>query len=377
VILFVGIFLLGYISATYYVGSRLLSVLPMLTGQGPYSWLAISLLAATPFFVRIYGRKISSRWLATLTLLGDYWLAVLYYLTLLWLATDAVAFFMVLFTGAPPFSMPAIDLIVPAVTVAMLIRGTMNARTARVNSYQVAVAKDLPARRELRAVLVSDIHLGTTVNRRRLEQMVQEINRLAPDIVFLAGDVIDGNVEPFAAQGMAAVLRQLQSPLGVYAVMGNHEYMSGQGELAVEHLQEGGVTVLRDAWVEVAGEFYVVGRDDRARHRLTGKARLSLEDVMQGLDATKPIILLDHQPWVLAEAQSAGVDLQLSGHTHHGQFFPNNLVTQRLFELDWGYLQKGALQVVVSCGYATWGPPIRIGSYSEIVELGITFGSKS
>ncbi|MDP3058714.1 MAG: metallophosphoesterase, partial [bacterium] len=85
------------------------------------------------------------------------------------------------------------------------------------------------------------------------------------------------------------------------------------------------------------------------------------------------IILIDHQPFSLDDAQRAGVDLQVSGHTHNGQFFPNNLITALLFEIDWGFLKKGNLNVVVSCGYSTWGPPIRNSSYSEIVKLNITF----
>jgi len=94
---------------------------------------------------------------------------------------------------------------------------------------------------------------------------------------------------------------------------------------------------------------------------------------MEEIDHRLPIILLDHQPSNLAEPQTNGVDLQFSGHTHYGQFFPNNLVTGKIFEVDWGYLKKGTLQVIVSCGFGTWGPPIRIGSYSEIVDILIKF----
>ncbi len=94
---------------------------------------------------------------------------------------------------------------------------------------------------------------------------------------------------------------------------------------------------------------------------------------MEGVDTSNPVLLLDHQPQNLDEAEKLGIDLQLSGHTHKGQFFPNNLITNRIFENDWGYLHKESLQVIVSSGFGTWGPPIRIGNKPEIVEILIRF----
>lgn len=94
---------------------------------------------------------------------------------------------------------------------------------------------------------------------------------------------------------------------------------------------------------------------------------------MEGLDRSLPVILLDHQPSHLEEAREQGVDLQLSGHTHQGQLFPFNLITKRIFATDWGYLRQGDFQIIVSSGYGTWGPPIRIGNHPEIVDITIHF----
>lgn len=104
-----------------------------------------------------------------------------------------------------------------------------------------------------------------------------------------------------------------------------------------------------------------------------GKARLELSSLIEEIDNNLPIILLDHQPVNLEEGQRNGIDLQLSGHTHNGQFFPNNLIAKYVFENSWGYLRKGEYQIVVSSGFGTWGPPIRIGSHSEITDLTIYF----
>ncbi|HZW82625.1 MAG TPA: hypothetical protein VFF14_04270, partial [Candidatus Deferrimicrobium sp.] len=94
---------------------------------------------------------------------------------------------------------------------------------------------------------------------------------------------------------------------------------------------------------------------------------------MSGVDKSLPLIVIDHQPSHLEEAISQGVDLQLSGHTHSGQMFPNNLITGRMFEDDWGLLTKGPFNIIVSSGYGTWGPPIRIGNYPEVVDITLHF----
>ena len=240
-------------------------------------------------------------------------------------------------------------------------------------NYDIAIRKTVHDLPKLHAVMVSDIHLGLVVDNDRLDAMVNSINELDPDIVFLAGDTIDEDVKLFFDQKMPEVIEKLRSKYGVYAVLGNHEYIGGNSELATNYLRQAGVVVLVDEYIKLNNQFYVVGRDDRMAGNMTGKQRLDLSRVMDGIDHSLPIILLDHQPHNLEEGQRNGVDLQLSGHTHNGQFFPNNLLAKRLFEHSWGYLRKGEYQVIVSSGYGTWGPPIRIGNYSEIIDLNISF----
>lgn len=172
---------------------------------------------------------------------------------------------------------------------------------------------------------------------------------------------------------MSEILCGLSPKFGSFAVLGNHEYYGGQVEQAVRHLQQGGIRVLRDETVKVADSFYIVGRDYRGAGRFTGQQRKELQVIMKGIDGSLPIILLDHEPVCLEEAKQAGVDLQLSGHTHKGQFFPNQLVTGMMFDIDWGYLRRENLQVIVSSGFGTWGPPIRIGNRPEIVDIMIHF----
>lgn len=140
-------------------------------------------------------------------------------------------------------------------------------------------------------------------------------------------------------------------------------------------LRQSGVQVLRDSKVEIAESIYLVGRDDYTSGSFA-EDRQVLADLMKDIDRSKPIILMDHRPVHLTQALNEGVDLQVSGHTHKGQFFPLNFVTQKMFEVDYGYFRRDSLQVIVSCGFGTWGPPIRVGNRPEIVEIDIRFEPK-
>ncbi|GMB02007.1 hypothetical protein PIPA1_48070 [Pelosinus sp. IPA-1] len=257
--------------------------------------------------------------------------------------------------------------------VALILYGNWNAKKTRIRKYELTVNKTAPGLSQLHIAMISDIHLGVIVDKDRLETIIKQINALHPDIIFLVGDTIDEDVKFFIEEEMSVTLGKLHAPYGVFAVLGNHEYLGGESDLAAEHIGKSNIKLLRDEYLMINKQFYVVGRDDRSAKKANGKGRFPLYRVMQGIDHELPIILLDHQPYKLEEGQRNRVDLQLSGHTHHGQFFPNNLIIQRVFEIDWGYLRKGAYQVIVSCGIGTWGPPIRIGNHPEIIDLLITF----
>lgn len=135
-----------------------------------------------------------------------------------------------------------------------------------------------------------------------------------------------------------------------------------------------GIPVLRDERVTPDGVLHVVGRKDKTAESMDPDGRQPVAELLEGLDPALPVVLMDHQPYGYAAAAEAGVDIIVSGHTHRGQFAPNHWVTRRLFELDWGYLRKGKMHAIVSSGFGTWGPPVRLASRSEIVHLSVTFG---
>lgn len=373
---FFSVFFLVYIGANYYVAWRFLQAFRGFLDQYTlFYWGVYILLAISPFVARI-GKDYFPGYLNDiLAVVGGYWLAATYYFFLLWVMMDIFRLLLKFIVPASQIKQLSVYFGIGALALVaiLLLYGTWNACHPHIVHYDITIKKAVPDLPKLHAVMVSDIHLGLIVGNDRLLSLIDSVNELNPDIVFLAGDTIDEDVRLFVEQNMPDVMMKLQPKYGIFAVLGNHEYMGGNSKLAVEYLQQAGINVLIDNYINVNKQFYVVGRDDRMSANVNGQQRLSLPKVVEGIDPALPIILLDHQPYNLAEGQRNGIDLQLSGHTHHGQFFPNNLITQRMYEQDWGYIRKGEYQAIISCGFGTWGPPIRIGNYPEIVDIMITF----
>ncbi len=365
-----------YLAVNYYVGFRFFqSVQNLIEPYSSFYWAGYAILAISLFVARL-GKRFFPGYINDLfSLAGNYWLAAIYYSFLIWAIVDLLHFLIDFISPTRTIKYPTFfwGFGILSLVIILLIYGTWNARHPRIVHYDISIKKTVHGLPKLHAVMVSDIHLGLVIDNDRLWAMVNSINELDPDIVFLAGDTIDEDVKLFLSQKMPEVIGKLRSKYGVYAVLGNHEYIGGNSELAIDYLRKAGVNVLVDEYIKINSQFYVVGRDDRMAGNMTGKHRLELSSVMEGIDHSLPIILLDHQPHNLEEGQRNGVDLQLSGHTHNGQFFPNNLLARHIFEHSWGYLKKGEYQVIVSSGYGTWGPPIRIGNYSEIIDLNISF----
>lgn len=249
----------------------------------------------------------------------------------------------------------------------IFIIGSFNAWNPVVRNYEITMSQSSESS-NVKIMLVSDLHLGAIIGEYHLQKLIDLSQQVKPDIILLAGDIIDDHVEPFQKEHMGDILTELQAPLGVYAISGNHDVYGNDLAKLEKELDNAGIQFLSDESVLIFDQFYVVGRKDLAE----GK-RKSIETLIQRLDQTKPILMLDHQPTELDLAQQAGVDLLLSGHTHHGQLAPANLVTGLLYENDGGDLEKETLHSFVSTGFGTWGPPLRIGSQSEVMVINLRY----
>lgn len=255
-----------------------------------------------------------------------------------WITTAAVAVLMVgIFTG-----------------------GYVNYMNKRRHTMELTTAKNLS--NPLRIVALSDLHLGYHNRRGELARWVDLINKEHPDLVLIAGDIVDISLRPLTEERMAGELRRIKAP--VYACFGNHEYYSG-AEGAARFYKEAGLTLLRDTSVTV-GDVTVIGRDDRSNMH-----RKSIGMLTKNVDKDKYVILLDHQPYHLEQAERAGVDLQFSGHTHHGQLWPISWITESVYEDAYGPWRRGHTHYYVSSGMGIWGGKFRIGTCSEYVVIDI------
>jgi predicted MPP superfamily phosphohydrolase len=270
------------------------------------------------------------------------------------------------FFSGPEYSI-ALHLGVIILAGAVSFYGLFNARRARITEYEITTEKKLP-KKEVSIILVADIHIGAMVHKKLLGQMADKINSLEGDIILIAGDIIDRDMTAFDGEKLGEEFSRLGAPYGVWAVPGNHEYFGGGLERLGEALKASGITLLEDESALAGGAFNIIGRSDRSVSRL-GITRKSLDELAGALDGSIPTIVLDHQPWELGEAESAGVDIQLSGHTHHGQIWPGPIVTRRMYENDYGLIYKGKTAIIVTSGFGTWGPPLRIGTIAEIVRI--------
>lgn len=209
-----------------------------------------------------------------------------------------------------------------------------------------------------RIVLVSDLHLGYHNRRAELDRWIDLINAEKPDLVLIAGDIVDMSMRPLTEEQMAQSFHRFTAP--VYACLGNHEYFSRSPGVQ-KFYEEAGVRLLRDTAI-VVGDLCLVGRDDRSNWN-----RKSLADIMPGADTTRYTILIDHQPYHLEEAEQCGVDFQFSGHTHYGQVWPISWITRATYECAFGPWQRGNTRYYITSGIGIWGGKYRIGTRSEYV----------
>ncbi|HLL05254.1 MAG TPA: metallophosphoesterase [Myxococcaceae bacterium] len=218
-------------------------------------------------------------------------------------------------------------------------------------------------------VQMSDIHVGPVIQRRFMDAVVAQCNALKPDLVCITGDLVDGSVAELGYS--VSALSNLRSRYGSFFVTGNHEYYSGDEEWA-EALERMGVSVLRNRHVRIGEQnasFDLVGVDDWGARRSGFDRRYDLEAALAGRDPERAAVLLAHQPSNWREAAKAGMGLQLSGHTHGGQFFPFTLAISAIWEHDAGLFEEHGRHIYVSRGTGFWGPPVRVAAPPEIVRV--------
>ncbi len=343
-----------------------------------YSFLFI-ILFASYIIAKIFVKSLPAFLYDILMWFGSFWFAFMIYFLLAVICIDLVRFVLNHLNLIPAsikqhytLAKQILGVIVLLVVGFTVLFGYLNTTHLKVKELNLKLHKGKSHLSALNAVMISDVHLSPMDNEQFLSKIVNKINTLNPDIIFIPGDLFDDHASVLNERNIGKALFNLKPKFGVYASTGNHEFINGI-DSAIAYMTNHGLKVIRDSSVLIDDSFYIVGRDDRSKKQFTGTDRKSLEEILTGLDKDYPAILMDHTPFGLGEAEKNNIDLQLSGHTHHGQMFPANLITKMIYEMSWGYLRKGMTQYYVSCGVGTWGPRVRIGSSSEIVNLKIRF----
>ncbi|MDR1331623.1 MAG: metallophosphoesterase [Tannerella sp.] len=360
--------LLAYLGGNIYIFVRGLQAVQHLPSVFKWLWSVffwLSFLAIIPAFAMRNTRIATAAGWHVFYEYASSWLVVTLYMGLLLLCFDAFRLF------HHPFRYGfAISL---ALTVGLLIYGHYRYQHPACTVVDVEVDRPSTGRTQtLKIAGVSDVHLGMGTNKKRLQKYVRLINAQNPDIILIAGDLIDSSITPVRRGRMEEELRQLRAPLGIYMSPGNHEYISGIDGSRDYISGSTGIRFLRDSVATLPNGLRIVGRDD-----VSNPSRKELRTLLEGAAGDGPVIVLDHQPYELRQAEEAGADLLFCGHTHHGQVWPMSWITERMFDVAYGFAKRGNTSVYVSSGLSLWGPPFRIGTKSELVVFNLRFKSRT
>jgi predicted MPP superfamily phosphohydrolase len=255
----------------------------------------------------------------------------------------------------------------------LVVFGVLNARTIRTTHYDITLKGE---GERLRIALISDMHIGVSIGESWVARYAAALNKTKPDIVCLAGDIFERHISSNnETDEVVALLKTINAPMGVYACFGNHDRdRMGSGSIstawAALTLKPTDIIILDDEVYEVRENLFIAGRKDAQQ-----RTRKTPDSLLAGIDGT--IIVLDHQPKEFAQLDKAGADLILSGHSHKGQVFPANIAARYEYEkfgtTHYGYWKGNKAQAIVTSGAGYWGPPMRIGTKSEIAVINVHF----
>lgn len=388
-----------YLAANIYLAMRLLrwfSTLHPLLGSSMFTVLfsvCYATLALTPLLAAVTRGRVKA-WTKRIS---NYWLGALMYLLIFTLLMELGRVVLRLVQGRSVTADFGTFYYRIAAGLAILAAavfsgyGIRHAFSIKKTHYDVTIQKecDVPS---LKIALVADLHLGYNVGLRHLQQVKNAVQSIHPDLIIYAGDIFDNEFDAVQKpKKAAAILGSLKSTYGSYACWGNHDidevilagFTFSSGDACVSSdprmnafLKKAGIRLLEDETVRIGDAFYVCGRLDASCKEKSGTTRLTPTELIKPLDASRPILIIDHQPSELRELSDAGADLVLSGHTHDGQMFPGNVTTRIGWMNSYGKLALGSMTSIVTSGAGIWGPAMRIGTDSEVVEICVKFEKK-
>ena len=369
-----------YFLSNFYIFFKGYRALPGRGNFRLYYTIIYIVLASTFIAGKILERNHSSVLTDILNIIGGFWMAFMLYAFLTLLLSD-ISFPILRISGIlhiqnVPLFRKWSFLTTVVLSASLITFGFINAVLPVVKKYNIVINKPAGDIKNFRIAAVSDIHLGSIIRKRSMIKLSGMLKKINPDVVLLLGDIVDGEIGPVIRDDLLNYFTCPECRDGLFAITGNHEYIGGAAT-TIPYIEKHGIRILKDEVITLDGGIQLIGRIDRDGFRFNKKERLPLSDLMKKVDLTKPVILLDHQPFRLEETAKAGVDLQLSGHTHNGQLWPVNYIIRMIYELSYGYKKIGNSQFIVSSGFGLWGPRVRSGSRAEVLQIDITFSDKT
>jgi predicted MPP superfamily phosphohydrolase len=251
-------------------------------------------------------------------------------------------------------------------SIAVVVAGSINLNTIRVSKYTIEVPRKYSKIDHLRVAFVADIHIQQNTRIQFIEQFVKKIIALKPDLMLYVGDIVEGDNENETTKAIESAMKKIVTKYGTFGVTGNHEFYGGKGQS--NFFRELGITMLNDTVIRIDSSFYLAGRNDQH----FGQRKTAMQ-LLGSISHDMPVILMDHRPTQLQEVSQTIADVQFSGHTHNGQMFPINLITNTVYELSWGYKKIRNTHFFVTSGLRLWGPPVRTAGKSEIMLIDVNF----
>ncbi|HEY9125251.1 MAG TPA: metallophosphoesterase [Bacteroidales bacterium] len=373
-LVFITIALSIYILGNWYLFTRLRQ-------SWPEQWQGFSLVIT--LFLFCAGCFVLSRFIGhtrytglynIVSWIGYFWLVILLYSVVILAVFDIVRIlnwimpFLPDSTSIQYKNLKTFTLLVTCCTLVLVIlTGYFNANNTKIR--KISLSSEKINGKPVVIALASDLHFGNMVCDKKIQKLVDLINSYNPDIVILAGDLMDEAHEYTFKNKVGQPLKHLKASKGVYAIAGNHEYFGGiKG--AIQYIKSLGIEFLRDSVVEL-DDIVIVGRDDIHNLGTSNTSRMPLSQLIVEKHRNKFILVADHQPINLSESAKAKVDLQVSGHTHNGQMWPFIHLVNLAFERAYGLFKIDETNFYITSGFGTWGPPIRLGSNSEIAIITI------
>jgi predicted MPP superfamily phosphohydrolase len=248
----------------------------------------------------------------------------------------------------------------------VVVYGRLHYTTLEVNRYHIQIPKQSSIMQHLKVAVASDFHIKSWTDIGFMKRFVDVVNSENVDLLLLPGDLLEGDRQNEQLPEFEKIFHAIKTTYGVFASMGNHE--SYRGGMAEGFFQASSIVVLRDTAVVINNAFTLVGRNDgHANNRRT------VEELMRTVPGNLPVIVLDHRPTDIEQISRTGATMLVSGHTHYGQLWPLDLVTELIYDVSWGYKKIRNTHVFVTSGVQLWGPPVRTTGDSEIMLIDVDF----